>query len=388
VDGAATRWTGRIAWTRVRGPRLLSTVAKVGLLASFVAVFVTKNPVVMALAGVGFLAPCVLWPVSYLLSLTRRVTPGWLEVTPDYITVADARGERLVSRRRIVGALVVDRRIGVVVEPRVEIELDDGDRVAFRPDDLAEARAIVEALGFGPRGRRVRSRLGRPMARALNPLLASVSNFFAFFVVILGAAALAPRATTDSMGGIIVLSLIAVTSVFYAFAVRAARQPEAVVGDDSVRLERGFGSRLLRLGDPLGLERRALVDQERRVAVERLAAERARLAPPAERRELFAREGSSIAEWRSRLEAAIGGGSYRGAPLSLDDARATLGCPEASPEQRVGAAMALRVAGQPELVRVAVDNAADGRVRVALEAALEDDATGVERALGKIARRA
>jgi len=45
---------------------------------------------------------------------------------------------------------------------------------------------------------------------------------------------------------------------------------------------------------------------------------------------------------------------------------------QATPEQRVGAALALRVAGQPkERIRIAVDAAADERVREALEAVVE-----------------
>ena len=60
--------------------------------------------------------------------------------------------------------------------------------------------------------------------------------------------------------------------------------------------------------------------------------------------------------------------------------------PRATGEQRIGAALALRVAGQPrERIRVAVEGAADDRVREALEAVADaDDDVVIEKALKRL----
>ena len=64
---------------------------------------------------------------------------------------------------------------------------------------------------------------------------------------------------------------------------------------------------------------------------------------------------------------------YRSAATTVDVAAAVLRSPRATPEERVGAAVALRVAGEPpEKIRVAAEAVADDRLRVALEAVAED----------------
>jgi hypothetical protein len=380
---ASPKWTGRVAWTRVRGPRVLSIVAKAALVGGWVLGAVLPGALGPLVAGFAMLLPLPLWALSYFLSLSQAFAPGSLEISPTYLTVHGPTGPRLFARADVVGALVVDR---AGAGPSVEIELRNGDRLACLFADAEVARALVAELGFAPGGRRVRSRVAKPTGRLLHPVLASTSFTLAITVAVGLAIAWKPDAQYESGGSTITALVFALTVGIYELLARAVRPPEIVVGDDSVRVEGAFRARSVPLGAPLGVPGDVLVDAERVTALQRLSADRAQVsAASPERRALFGRDGKPIAEWRAALAAALEGASYRGAALTADEARATLRSPEATAEQRVGAAIALRIAGEPERVRVAAAATADDRVRVALEAALEEDEAAVDKALRRLA---
>ena len=87
-------------------------------------------------------------------------------------------------------------------------------------------------------------------------------------------------------------------------------------------------------------------------------------ATTADRFTHYERGGRPLAEWRDHLAQAMNQASYRHNAATVDEAATVLRSAQATPEQRVGAALAMRVAGQPkERIRVAVDAAADDRVR-------------------------
>lgn len=68
-----------------------------------------------------------------------------------------------------------------------------------------------------------------------------------------------------------------------------------------------------------------------------------------------------------------------------EDAFAVVRSAAATDDERIGAAIALRVAGEPERVRIAADTLANDDVRDALEAIADGaDDVRVERALRKI----
>jgi hypothetical protein len=115
------------------------------------------------------------------------------------------------------------------------------------------------------------------------------------------------------------------------------------------------------------------LDLARGEAIGRVVEERSGpAATTADRFTHYERGGRLLAEWRAHLSQAMNQASYRHNAATIDEAAAVLHSAEATPEQRVGAALALRVAGQPkERIRVAVDAAADDRVRAALEAVAE-----------------
>jgi hypothetical protein len=135
-----------------------------------------------------------------------------------------------------------------------------------------------------------------------------------------------------------------------------------------------------------------LLDRGRRAAIARIIEDRrAPSAAAADRLGHYDRGGRALAEWREHLARAMNESSYRQRAATVDEAAAVLHSAEASPEQRVGAALALRVAGQPkERIRVAVDGAVDDRVREALEAVAEasdaEDDVVIEKALRRLQR--
>jgi len=92
------------------------------------------------------------------------------------------------------------------------------------------------------------------------------------------------------------------------------------------------------------------------------------------------RAGRTIAEWTEAVRRLPNAGSFRQAALDIEDLEKVVADPKAPIERRVGAALALR---DPAKVRVAAEQSADPKVRVALEATLEEDEDVIERALKK-----
>lgn len=88
-----------------------------------------------------------------------------------------------------------------------------------------------------------------------------------------------------------------------------------------------------------------------------------RLGEPA-RVALLDRGGRSLADWREALAKHVVGGDFRRSTLSVDDVEAILAAPNASPEHRIGAAMAMRIADDDDAVR---------RIRIAAEGSANDE---------------
>ena len=71
--------------------------------------------------------------------------------------------------------------------------------------------------------------------------------------------------------------------------------------------------------------------------------------------------------------------SYRASGSSVEDVANVLTSPTATPEERVGAALALRVAGEPPVrIRIAAESVASDSLRDALAAAADGDDAKVD----------
>ena len=401
--------SGGVSWTRVRAPRLLSRIAKVLYAVSALgAVSLAFNEFAWfaIFGGVGLLA----WPLfilSYILSLTQTTFAGGLEVSRSELVVlsADRRKRRAIPLADVVGALVVHREMFGGFTATVEVELTTGDLLTARLPDPRSASAVVTALGFGAGGKRVHASFAKPTRRLLHPLFGAVA-YVCGMLLMIGLTSLG-----GASGGFeLAYALYPLVSLLiYAGSRRLLRAPEVTVGEDGVLLKRRFGTMFVpraeiffasALGSTFIIERRGgerivlsgvALDLARRQAVVRVIEERLTpSATTADRYTHYERGGRVLAEWRAHLAAAMNQASYRHNAATVDEAAAVLHSVEATPEQRVGAALALRVAGQPkERIRIAVDATADERVRAALEAVAESrdgevDDHAVEKALQRL----
>jgi hypothetical protein len=396
--------SGGLSWTRKNVPRDISRLAK-WLYGMSALAMVGMRFDQMAFFGVFALVGVLAWPLfilSYILSLTQNAFAGGLEISRTELIVHAGDNRRTIPLARIAGAMVVEREVFGAFVPSVEIELANGDILTARLPDPRSAQAVVASLGFGPGGRRVVASLAKPTRRLLHPLIAFAA-YLGGMVATLGGLS----ASFDFVYAIYPLAALAL----YAGMMRLFRAPEVTIGDDGLAVRR-MRTVFLPLGDieavgasgsSLVVQRRggsrtivqgAGLDAGRVMAVSRAFQERLRPSvATADRFAHYERGGRVLAEWRAHLAQALNQASYRQNAATVDEATAVLHSAEASPEQRVGAALALRVAGQPrERIRIAVDAAADDRTREVLDAVAEardgdvDDAV-IEKALKRLTPR-
>ncbi len=401
-----TLMTGGVSWTRVRLPRILSTIYKAHFAtASFVAalVFALEIDVLrfasMWLGMLGALS-WVLLVVSFILSMTESWQVGEVDVDATAFVVRARNAKpRVIPRSAIVGAMVVMRSAGTMGVPTVEVELQDGDRVAMRLGDLATARAVVTELGFGPRQQRSRTRLAKP-SRRLFHLLAGFVLYAIFGVastasMILGGSGSLVGFTAQAVGPLVILLL-------FILIKRRIRPPEATIGDDGVLVEAGTSRAFFRPNDPrlVTAIRGGACDHERIASALHNAAERNAVAsgdvaaargdeaamgnqaPTLLANGAFQRRGRSFAEWRAHLASLMDHGGYRTRATTAEEATAILSSARATPDERVGAAIVLRAMGEPpEKLRIAAEATAHEQVRVALQGVVDGEDEAALRAL-------
>lgn len=380
--------SGGLSWTRKSLPRWLSRFAK-GLyaLSALAAVGMVFDS--LAFFGVLTVVSALAWPlfiVSYILSLTQNAFAGGLEISRTELVVHAGKKREIIPLARIAGAMVVEREVFGAFVPSVEIQLASGDILTARLPEPRSAHLVVRSLGFGPGARRVDASLAKPTRRLLHPLLGFAAYILAMVVTFGGSSLFSAAAGFEFIYTVYPLVALAL----YLGVTRYFRAPEVTIGDDglAIRLRR---PELIPLSDieKVGASGPALVVQRRSgartmvhgsgldpgrvMAVARALEER--LRPSATTTDRFAhydRAGRALAEWRAHLARSMNESSYRQNAATVDEAAAVLQSAQATPEQRVGAALALRVAGQPkERIRIASETSADERVREALEAVAE-----------------
>ncbi len=285
-----------------------------------------------------------LFIASFAVWFRRGALPGRVKVGADGLSVVRGGAERIVPlssvrsaffvwRPHSPGPLVVGSGASVV-----EILLDDGDEITARAPSEEAARAMVDALGFGPRGARVHIPLGAPDRRWLHLALGIGAYWCASLLraPFLFAAPLAGGRAMDALSVALTVAGAAIVAPamlgLYALFCRLARAPEVTVGDDGIAYSAGRRSRFLARGDVAGLDmphpamaltihlreglgppivvKGAGVDASRRAAVARIAYERG-AATGAARQPLFERGGRTVAAWRNHVRRLLEDGSYR-----------------------------------------------------------------------------
>jgi hypothetical protein len=168
--------------------------------------------------------------------------------------------------------------------------------------------------------------------------------------------------------------------------------PDVVVGTDGVSFRRGFRERFFSFAEleevRVGAYGVHFVLRDRKspllfsmtgVSNARIEALKlrireamdARSAAPTLTLDKLDRAGRSVPEWRASLAAlARRGVDYRATGLSAEDLDALLTSPDATPERRLAAAVALSASkhpGAPDRIRIAAAQCASERLRIALE---------------------
>jgi len=380
-----------MTWTRRRVPRNVSRIAK-GIM-----VFAALTLLADHLVGLGG-APWAnalsilaypLFLVSYLLGLASSARIGNVLVSEQGLQIRTGAQLRSVPVASIRAAMVVDLwQAGAVADGGVVVDIDlvDGDRVRLRVPGEAVARNVVGRLGFGAGGRRLRLDVMAPSRRLLHLPVA----FLAYMVTFLGMVVLLGSAGTY-LFGVQPLAALAI----YELIRRAMRAPVVTVGSDAVTVsavgrEKTFPLRDVQTARALaGTFGANSVAAERRRALLELIEERRIPAHTVDQIARYGGGGEGLAAWRGQLTRIMNEGGYRTAASSVDEASEVLTSVQATADQRLGAALALRGAGEPgERIRVAAEGVADPALREALEAVAADETDEVlEKAVARMRAR-
>jgi hypothetical protein len=341
-----------------------------------------------------FAAPTAVVAAALVWLMTRA--------SPRAGEVRRGRGGVLTVRRgggRPVELALRALRDGVEV-PRagreaIEVALADGRQLTLEAKSVAESRRVLSELGLDASRRRARVALGGDADHrvraligmfALASLLALVPqnlSWIRFAWVPLAFAWVSFAALFLSSGRAGVVALVGLDGVeirsrdgvrFAPLAgVERARVRAPAVGM-GVDLELADGTRetLVRAPGAAKERVRALA-----LKVEEALRARRRLGAPEYAPRLLERGARSFSEWTLVLRGlGRGGDDYRASAVPVEDLAAVLEDPDATAEQRIGAALVLDGTGDPAArtrVRVAAETSASSSMRVALAAIAEAD---------------
>ncbi|MDF2696644.1 MAG: hypothetical protein K0S65_5027, partial [Labilithrix sp.] len=181
---------GGLAWTRYRTARILAIVFKVIFatvgIPSAIAMY-SGLPVVSVLLSLSSFLGWGILIASLVIGAGESRANGRVVLDGDTLVIEPHGGaRRAFPRSAIAGATRITRPVATGSGETVEIELAEGDRVTIAVADCATADTLVNALGFGPGGRRTRARIATPTRRLLHLplgvaawLFVSVPLFFA-----------------------------------------------------------------------------------------------------------------------------------------------------------------------------------------------------------------
>ena len=386
-----------VGWNRASRARFYSITGRIMSIVGTAGVTINLDPYVT------FPEPlAVMLPLSMVLGVffmlagvlvgteARREAMGDVEVDEEgALQLRAGKESRSFARREVGGAWLVRDFDGRRIDHWVEVVAKNGTEISVHVLSVEEGRALIEALGFEAGGRAVRVPLAKRYRRGFHLVLAI----------------LAYAAAVSFFGGIGALSL-ALIPALYTIMRFAFRPPKLEIGHDAVHV--GVDFRTIRIPrddiarvvyvkpSSLVIERKNGKDVRLRsiglepvrvAAAAELIEERVGNRPAPVRAAAFERGGRALAEWRAGLQNALEP-DYRSSGTSIDDAGAVLASSTASVEQRIGAALALRVAGEPlEKVRIAAEGTVDPKVRVVLEAIADGaDDEELDRAVRRMKR--
>jgi len=380
--GRVARWVGGLS---------------IGTMAALTVIFPTAgearellSPLVLA-GAIGMVAAPTLWAGGWLVRLLGRWRDGAVRADAGALEVSEPSGAKVrrFEPAAMVSGLVVPLEGQEGEEAELRVLLKNGDQLRLQMDSVAEADELLRALELGPGQRRLVFR----WARIFDRIIAAIGAFLATSLPLMFiATALKGTALHAAVGFLwIVLPFFAA-----GWAARQLRR-EVVAGTDGVEARIGRKRFAFRFADveEMRVEPRDVVfvvdGGELRIPLD--MDERSQGHALAHRFELawehfqqsvgsggaqrFLRGELSFQAWKDKLRALLkGAATMREAPLRVEDARRVLGDPEADPEARAGAALALAAAGDEadrQRVRVTIEGTTRPKVRVVLDAALEGE---------------
>lgn len=385
-------------WYDDRGASVMGWAALVALLGPILIELALKGNVALSwFTTLAHVSAFVLAPALGIGALLRRLVgrERRARVAKGELRIAAGAQETAVPRSQVRGGVVSpDPRGGA----SVELELDPGRVLKIHTTSLVEGDALLRTLGLDPSARCSRIGVARRGLRVGLGAAVSIGMFYASMalLLLLGEAGAIPKPLSPGMGVAWVLAVPFATWV----AMRLTDPGDVLVGADGVSIRRPWrGKRFISYDDMVrveqapGLVRIALRDGTtaeigagmakddsqlhalaRRIG-EALAARADAGGSPA-KLALLGRNGRTVADWREDLRRATTTDDYRSVPITSDDLHAILDGGTASPDEAVGAALALRIA-DPERaqdrIRIAADRTANDETKAALEALAEDE---------------
>lgn len=301
------------------------------------------------------------------------------------VTYEDGRVRSVAHEEVRQAAVVADP-----IAPGVALDLSRGRSMSVRTPSVEDAQRLVAAIGPAETQALYRTRLGpRPVAAAGGCL--SLAAVFAVTIGIFNAIKLG---LPGVLGGLFWLGAVAgVLVLLFLFT----SGPKIDVGADGVSVREVFRTRFVAFRDLESIRaqggkvemryaggraeqvRLSLMSKEQVAALDdRLSrAFAAARGGGAGRTSVLERAGRSLSEWRAHLAGLLAKGEgYRESAITREEAEAVLAAGDATPEHRLGAALALAAAdpeGAREKLRVAAEGSANPRLRVALSGLSEGE---------------
>jgi hypothetical protein len=332
---------------------------------------------------------------------------GELSVGPEGLVVRTRRVERAYGPESVVDGWIDDA--GEVVS--VVLRMRGGDVISLEAPTVKEARAVLESAGVGAHQQVLRMRLANAMSQVpIGGCIAALGSFALPIVAIIAIIAIVATPEGDTARGTAVLILAMATMVF-TLLVRALIPRQVVIGTDGIAVERILGRTFVphaRITDvvstggavvlqirgerPLWLptgsryaSARTRADESPHSALlnrieEARAAGRAGSSRGARAVDLD-RAGRTLDGWREHLRGLTSSATYRRPAVVNDEIASVLEDAGAPPERRIAAAVALAPITDPAVrlrIQGVVRACADDRLRIALQAAVDDELTEAE----------
>lgn len=343
--------------------------------------------------------------LAWFMSTIARGKAGRLEVNGAELRVV--RGDRVwtIPVASVAGAMIVPTAPTGPVQ--IELLLESGEQLLVDAEDAETARALLAEAGISLEKRTARTSFPASM-RAVALLGALFGSFMAGPILL-------PMGGESIPGTIMWFAVVAAMFVGAGIATSA---PEVTVGLDGLQSRSARGTRFVSFDGVVdvrptarGLElvkadgstvpvpfylvgtpsrqaqRDALVD-----SVSEALEQRAKSSQDKEAMASLARAGRPVSSWREAIRELATSNNYRTASLPFDGLTRVLSRADASAEDRIGAAIAMKATHPEEAterVRIAAQTCADPKVRIALERVAdgsEEDAA-IEEALETPAQR-